>query len=1049
MRALTVAGAILVAGTASATSIEEFLALPPGQPRAVEDLGPGAPFVIDGGMHEGHRSLRWPEFELKNTVPTYALTYHVCVEEEAHPGMVEVWPREGGAGIGMTRPTGCNFYSGGFLDVRIDGSSIGPYRAKIERLTYPTASAYRFTWNTPAAEVQLVFVGRDGDDKMLVHGEVTPGDQFSSDIEVRVKCFPSSFREPRDRWTATADRELRHGMKALLGPTEYWAFFMDRHFDEAMLPDESRGPCALLFNPRQMRRAMVDVGSYGINTRLELMPAQTSFDLALWEFADEGNDAALVRLREAVAEVEVSDLQVEVVEAALRVLASEGNPAATLVLPGEPTVREETAARDLQTYLQQMSGAYLPIVRGEMPEKGNRVLIGAVFGQTYPDVAAGMAGFTLKTEGRDILIRGEDDFGTLYGACELLEKLGVRWFLPGRLGEVVPKMPDVVVPELDETQRPDFAMRWVGRDDWSYRNKCNGRADGVGLGFNVQPGIYHSQYRFMSTRQYFEDHPDWFALIKGRRCGERDAKPCTANPEVIKQTAANMAALLDADPTVGMVSLSYTDGSYYCECPNCTALDEPDVPRDQSMSRRTLIFYNAVAEELVKTHPNARILAGAYHVYNRPPKDPNLKAHPALSLVLCHYTTYCNLHPVNDSSCPPNVAYAKLLADWQRLIPDVYFYEYYHSGGSWYWPCQLIHAIRTDIPYFRKIGCKGLFTQYGAIWDNFLNYYIAGKLLWDADVDVDALLAELYEKFFGPAREPMARYYTTIIRTLGDTDAHACTCSFGRKGRGIFSDKLLTELRGLLEEGKRLAADDRLVAARFRKVEASQEWSERFARYFDLRQAALALPPSEERHKSAVRALEHIEALHDEVTRDRRKWNGVAPSGTGGDTRPWRSVLSQARKLAEPPPAPVGKKLRDLPLKWKFALDNDDIGVKQGWFAADFDDSGWTEVNVGQYWEDQGYKDYDGLAWYRLAVTITGADLAEPLLLGFEGVDAEAWVYLNGHQIGHHDGWDEPFAVKVPKDKLKRGVENMIAVRVRDGSAKGGIYGKVTLARPR
>ena len=1048
MKAFTVILAILVSAGAWATTIEEFLAVPQGQPQTVEDLGPGKPFVIDGGMHEGHRSLEWGSLRLDNTGPAYGLRYNVCVQKDAHPGMIEVWPREGGLGIGMTRPTGANFYSGGFLDVRVDGVSVGPYKAKIERLTYAAATAYRFTWDVPAAQVQVLFVGKDGDDRLFVHGQVTPRDVIDS-IEASVRCFPSSFGEPRDRWMVTAERELEHGAKALLGPSECWAFFLDRHFDEATLPDESQGPCALLFSPRQVRRAMVDVGSYGINTGLELMPGQTSFDLALWEFPNQANDDALAALRAAVAEVEVTDLQVEIVEAAPRVLAADGEPAATLVLPAEATPREEMAARDLQMYLQQMSGAYLPIVRGEMPETGNRVLIGAVAGHTYGNPSPGMAGFALKTEGRDILIRGEDDFATLYGACELLEKLGVRWFLPGRIGEVVPELATVMVPELDETQRPDFGMRWVGRDEWSYRNKCNGRAVGIGMGFNVQPGIYHSQYRFMSTQQYFEDHPDWFALIKGERCGERDAKPCTSNPEVVKQTAANMAALLDSDPDIDMVSLSYTDGSYYCECPNCTALDEPDVPRDQSMSRRTLIFYNAVAEELVKTHPNAKILAGAYHVYNRPPKDPDLKAHPALSLVLCHYTTYCNLHPVNDPTCPPNVEYAKLLADWQRIIPDVYFYEYYHSGGSWYWPFQLIHAIRTDIPYFRETGCKGLYTQYGAIWDNFINYYVAAKLLWDTDADVDALLEELYDKLFGPAREPMAKYYTTVIRTLGDTDTHACTCSFGRKGREVFTDELLAELRGLLEEGKRLAQDDRLVSARLRKVDTSQEWAERFARYFDLRKAALELPPGEERHQAAVRALEHIEALCDEVTRDRRKWEGVAPSGTGGDTRPWRPLLDQARKLAQPPPAPVGEKLRDLPLKWRFAVDREDVGIKQGWFAPDFDDSGWAEINAGQYWEDQGYKDYDGIAWYRLMVPITEADLAEPLLLGFEGVDAEAWVYLNGQEIGHHDGWDEPFAVKLSGDRVKAGEENLIAVRVKDGSAKGGMYGKVTLARPK
>ncbi|MGC9316698.1 MAG: DUF4838 domain-containing protein, partial [Armatimonadota bacterium] len=908
MRTIVPLLALMAATATQGATIEQYLSRPAGQPQRVEDLGPGEPYVIEGGMHDGHASLRWPPLSFENTDPSYALTYHVCVEREAHPQMIEVSPREGGLGVGMTRPTSCNFYSGGFLDILVDGASVGAYRATIERLTWDGATGYRLTWRPPGLTVGVLVVGRDGDDHLTVHGEVTSEDVIDS-LALSLRCFPSSFAEPRERRVVTAQRELQAGARGLLAPGECWAFYMDEHFDEADLPDESSGPCAMLFDPRQISRAMLNVSDYQVETELEVMPGRTSFDLALWEFADRANDAALAALQESIADLEVADLQVEVVEAPERVLASDGRPAATLVLPAEPTVREETAARDLQLHIQRMSGAYLPIVRGVAEAAGNRVLIGAVGGHSYTDPPAGTAGFELRTDGRDILIRGEDDFATLYGACELLERLGVRWYMPGRIGEVVPEASDVIVPELDEMQRPDFAMRWIGHDEWSYRNKCNGSAGGIGRGFNVQPGIYHSQYRFMNAEDYFDEHPEWFALQDGRRIGDRDSKPCVSNPEVVNRTAANMAALLDAEPDVDMVSLSYTDGSYYCECSGCTALDdEGEVPRDQSMSRRTLVFYNRVAEELTRTHPDARILAGAYHVYNRPPKDDSLRAHPALSLVLCHYTEYCNVHPVNDPTCPLNVEYNRLLQDWQRLIPDVYFYEYYHSDGNRHFPWQLVSAIREDIPYFRELGCRGLYTQYGQVWNTFLSYYIGAKLLWDADADVDALLAELYEKFFGPAREPMAQYYTTLINAIGETDLHTCTCSLvGRDPRVIFTDELVARLRDRLEEAQRLAADDRLVSARLRKVAASQEYAERFIEYLDLRDRALEQDPGEERHRMAVEALEALEALHDEITRDRRKWEGICSAGSYH----WRFDLRRARELAEPPPVPVGEEVRE------------------------------------------------------------------------------------------------------------------------------------------
>jgi len=1045
MRTIAVLAALVATSVAQAETIEQYLAAPANAPERVEDLGAGEPWVIEGGMHDGHASLRWPALALPGTDPHYALSYHVCVEREAHPNMLEVWPREGGLGVGMTAPTGCNFYSGGFIDVLIDGASIGGHQATIERLTWPAASGYRFTWDVPRAAVTLLFVGRDGQDHLTLHGAVQ-SEEIINTVEVRLRCFPSSFAEPRERFVATASRELDAGARALLAPDECWALFADRHFDEAALPDESHGPCALLFEPMQMSRAMLDVGAYQLEAQFELMPGQTSFDLALWEFPDVTNEAALAAMQQATADLEPAGAQQQVVDAPPRVLVSDGRPAATIVLPAEPTVCEETAARDLQLYVHQMSGAFLPVVRSGPVPAGNRLLVGAVAGHAYTDPPAGTAGFELRTDGRDVLVRGEDDYATLYAACELLERLGVRWFLPGRIGEVVPQMATVTLPELDEVQRPDFAMRWIGNDEWSYRNKCNGDAGGIGRGFNVRPHIYHSQYRFMSTRDWFDEHPEWFALYDGRRLDHPDAKPCVTNPEMIRRTAANMAGLLEAEPDTDMVSLSYTDGSYYCQCPGCTALDEPDVPRDQSMSRRTLIFYNAVAEELARTHPEARILAGAYHVYNRPPADRSLRAHPSLSLVLCHYTEYCNAHPVNDPTCPPNVEYNRLLRDWQRIIPDVYFYEYYHSDGNRHFPWQLVSAIRADIPYYRELGCGGLFTQYGQVWNTFLSYYIGAQLLWDADADVDALLADLYERFFGPAREPMERYYTAIIDAIAGTQMHTCTCSLGGNDpRTIFTDGLIADIRAALEEAKRLAAGDRLVLARLRKVEASQEYAERFIEYLDLRDRALAMTPGPERHAAATEALAAIESLHDEVTQDRQKWEGICSAGSYH----WRFDLARARELAQPPPVPIGEKLRDLPLQWRFALDPDDVGLAERWFAIDFDDAQWASVEVGRHWERQGYQGYDGIAWYRLAVEITADDVAAPLLLAFGGVDADARVFLNGREIGQHEGWDEPFSVELPPDQVRVGEANLIVVRVRDTSADGGIYGTVSLGRPK
>ena len=50
---------------------------------------------------------------------------------------------------------------------------------------------------------------------------------------------------------------------------------------------------------------------------------------------------------------------------------------------------------------------------------------------------------------------------------------------------------------------------------------------------------------------------------------------------------------------------------------------------------------------------------------------------------------------------------------------------------------------------------------------------------------------------------------------------------------------------------------------------------------------------------------------------------------------------------------------------WRFATDPESTGHEKNFFAVDFDDSKWAKINVGN-WEDQGFKGYDGIGWYRI-----------------------------------------------------------------------------------
>ncbi|MBN4061151.1 DUF4838 domain-containing protein [bacterium AH-315-I18] len=142
------------------------------------------------------------------------------------------------------------------------------------------------------------------------------------------------------------------------------------------------------------------------------------------------------------------------------------------------------------------------------------------------------------------------------------------------------------------------------------------------------------------------------------------------------------------------------------------------------------------------------------------------------------------------------------------------------------------------------------------------------------------------------------------------------------------------------------------------------------------------------------------------------------------------------------------------PAKWSFKTDSQDVGTKNNWHAVDFDDSQWEKITVPEAWEST-IGPYDGYAWYRTKIKIPAQFQGKSMVLNFEGVDEQAWVYFNGTYLGErttastkkriNDIWNQPFKLRVSSDRLVYGKENLLVVRVHDSKYAGGIYLPVRL----
>ena len=160
----------------------------------------------------------------------------------------------------------------------------------------------------------------------------------------------------------------------------------------------------------------------------------------------------------------------------------------------------------------------------------------------------------------------------------------------------------------------------------------------------------------------------------------------------------------------------------------------------------------------------------------------------------------------------------ELLELWPQKCKNMGFYEYL---SVWPWDYDKLPGgrgndlayVRKQVPLYHARGATSLDCESsGNFGLNGRGYYVAHKLMWDPKADVDAVLADFYEKAFGPGAAAMKRYYER----------------FDRGNKPLMSEHLMGLGFRDVEEAAKLAADRPDVQARLDHVK-------HYLRYMHLR----------------------------------------------------------------------------------------------------------------------------------------------------------------------------------------------------------------------
>jgi len=115
-------------------------------------------------------------------------------------------------------------------------------------------------------------------------------------------------------------------------------------------------------------------------------------------------------------------------------------------------------------------------------------------------------------------------------------------------------------------------------------------------------------------------------------------------------------------------------------------------------------------------------------------------------------------------------------------------------------------------------------------------------------------------------------------------------------------------------------------------------------------------------------------------------------------------------------------------------------GDDPAWSKASIDESQWREVSIKGNDHYQGIGTEGTYSWYRIHFRLDKHfDKSSVLLLRLGYIDDADETYLNGYQVGSSSDWQQPRIYTVKASSLKPGVDNVIAIRVRNDGGSGGI----------
>jgi len=529
----------------------------------------------------------------------------------------------------------------------------------------------------------------------------------------------------------------------------------------------------------------------------------------------------------------------------------------SIVLPEGAGAELQAAAKDLaELWDRRMEGEGLAEI-GSTDRAGVDLSIQAWprtpgGGRPYPKNAlvlervsgseARLGGFLIERERTRVFVRSADEDGLANGLYALADDLlGARWYWPGDLGFEWVGEPPRFFAEALWREVPAFEQRTLRPVGVSYehRNRVN------------RPFVFGHSFANSFGPEQFEESPEAFALVQGKRRKPRgsrkhDANPDFTSPEAVRIAAEAARGHFSAKPESRSFSLSINDNTVFDESSHTEAAVTPLEYFRGRPNYTDLVFgfMNEVAEEVFGTEGSGTLAEASRYAGERyltslayywTEQSPSFPIHPQVMPVL-----------TSDRAQWHDPAYRAqdkaLIERWAASGADRIATWDYYFGAPYPYPRHFNQWMVESIRFLNTQGVDVFFSQLPSMWGHDgPKAWLAARLLWDPRQDADALLAEFYGEFFGPAAEAVRGFYELAESHRNANAGTAEWIKYYRDEGAIswWTPEVLAEMRDRLDEAESAVDPGSRYAGRVAVVSEAFELTELYAAFHRARLALL------------------------------------------------------------------------------------------------------------------------------------------------------------------------------------------------------------------